>query len=160
MKTLWLVGGLGLGAGLMYMLDPEQGKRRRALARAQLAAYENQAEDLLNDTTRTLGQQAHALLARPHRPLRRQPGLGAKLLTQAEQLGLSPGLCLLGCVGVGAGLLYMLEPSGGARPLALIRDTARAYWHKTNHALRSAAGDVYNHTRSSSMEDAHAGQRG
>ena len=28
-----LLGGLGLGAALMYVLDPERGKRRRALVR-------------------------------------------------------------------------------------------------------------------------------
>jgi hypothetical protein len=33
----WLMGlgGLGVGAGLMFMFDPVQGRRRRALARDQ-----------------------------------------------------------------------------------------------------------------------------
>jgi len=29
MQTLWLLGGMGLGAGLMYLLDPQQGEGRR-----------------------------------------------------------------------------------------------------------------------------------
>ena len=33
-KTALLMGGLGLGAGLIYMLDSERGERRRAMAGA------------------------------------------------------------------------------------------------------------------------------
>src|SRR5919108_5338708 len=73
MKTLWLLGGLGLGAGLMYLLDPEKGEERRDVVRGQLAAYGRQTEGLLDDTTRTLGRQAQAVLAKTRMPFRRQP---------------------------------------------------------------------------------------
>ena len=63
-KTALLMGGLGLGAGLIYMLDSERGERRRAMARAQLERYRRQTDDLWGHTTRSLGRQAHALLAR------------------------------------------------------------------------------------------------
>ena len=36
-KESALIGGAGLGAGLMYLLDPDRGKRRRALVRDQAA---------------------------------------------------------------------------------------------------------------------------
>ena len=45
-KTALLIGGLGLGAGLIYMLDSERGERRRAMARAQLERYRRQTDDL------------------------------------------------------------------------------------------------------------------
>ena len=35
MNQLCLLGGLGAGAGLMYIFDPVQGRRRRALLRDQ-----------------------------------------------------------------------------------------------------------------------------
>ncbi len=61
-KTALLIGGLGLGAGLIYMLDPERGERRRTMARTQLERYRRQTDDLWDHTTRSLGHQARALL--------------------------------------------------------------------------------------------------
>src|SRR4029434_6737668 len=87
MKTLWLLGGLGLGAGLMYLLDPEKGERRRALVRGDVGDYGRHNSALLDDTRRTLGRQAQAVATR-RGPLRHQPGLGEWLRTQAEALGL------------------------------------------------------------------------
>lgn len=43
--TLALVGGAGLGAGLMYLLDPERGERRRSALSDSLACAVNDAAD-------------------------------------------------------------------------------------------------------------------
>src|SRR5919204_3144544 len=43
--TLALVGGAGLGAGLMYLLDPERGERRRSELSESLACAVNDAAD-------------------------------------------------------------------------------------------------------------------
>jgi hypothetical protein len=153
MKTLWLISGLGLGAGLVYLLDPEQGEQRRDLVRTQLAAYGRQTEDLLGSTTRAIGQPAYDLLTRTYVPFRSQPGHGERRMTQSEQRGMAPGLFMLGCVGLGVALISLLEPSGGPRRRALVRDTARTYWHKTAHALKPSAGNGQQHTRSPSLED-------
>ena len=158
MKTLWLLGGLGLGAGLMYMLDPEQGEQRRDMVRGQLAAYGRQTGDFLDDTTQTLNRQAQAFLARAQEPFRPQPGLGERLLTQAEDLGVPGGLFLLGCVGLGAGLVYMLEPYEGPQRRAQLRDKARAYWHKADAFLRSAVNNGTHHTDGRRLEDARVAQ--
>jgi hypothetical protein len=56
--TLWLLGGFGLGAGLMYLLDPETGAERRDVVRRHVVDYGRQTGDLLDDTRRTLGRQA------------------------------------------------------------------------------------------------------
>ena len=86
-KTALLIGGLGLGAGLIYMLDSERGERRRAMVRAQLERYRRQTDDLWGHTTRSLGRQAHALLARgPLARRYRRPGPRELLLARAEQL--------------------------------------------------------------------------
>jgi hypothetical protein len=154
MKTGWLISGLGLGAGLMYLLDPDKGGGRRDLVRAHLAAYERQTEDLLDSTTRALVQPAYDLLAKA-RGSRPQLGLGERLIAQAEQLGMTKGLFILGCVGLGAAMAYLLEPNGGPRRRALMRDTARAYWRKTEHVLRPSAGNGQQHTRGPSREDVY-----
>jgi hypothetical protein len=57
-------------------------------------------------------------------PFRRQPGLGKRLLTQTEEIGLPLGLCFLGCVGLGLG--YLLEPQGGPQRRARLREKGRA----------------------------------
>jgi hypothetical protein len=41
--TLALVGGAGLGAGLMYLLDPDRGERRRSALGESLACAVNDA---------------------------------------------------------------------------------------------------------------------
>ena len=138
MQTLWLLGGLGLGAGLMYLLDPEKGAARRDVVRGYAGEYGRQTADFVDDTRRTLRRQAQTALARARVPFRRQPGLGERLRMQAEGLGLPLGLCLLGSVGLGAGLVALLEPRGGPQRRAWLRETARAYWHptETSHAPR------------------------
>src|SRR5262245_15599589 len=107
-KTTLLIGGLGLGAGLIYMLDPERGERRRAMARTQLERYRRQTDDFWDHTTRSLGRQARALFARtPPARRYRKPGLGELLLARAEQLGLLKGILMLGCTGLGASVMYV-----------------------------------------------------
>jgi hypothetical protein len=131
MQTMWLLGGLGLGMGLMYLMDPEKGEGRRDVVRGHVVDYGRQTGDLLDDTRRTLGRQAQAVLARTRMPFRHQPGLGERLRTQAEEMGIPLGLSLLGGVGLGAGLVYLLEPQGGPQRRARLREKARAYWHPT-----------------------------
>ena len=132
MKTLWLLGGLGLGAGLMYLLDSEKGDGRRERGRGYVVDAGRQTGALLDDTRRTLGQQAQAVLATTRRPFRRQRGLGERLRTQAAQRGMPTGIALVGGVGLGAGLVALLEPQGGPQRRAWLREHARAYWHTTD----------------------------
>jgi len=153
-KALWLIGGLGLGTGLMYMLDPERGRRRRALARWQVESYRRQANTLLDQTrhalgeqTHALGQQARGLLAQARTPLRGGYGLGEMWRERAEQIGGTKGLLILGCVGLGVGLIYMLDPKGGTRRRALVRDKTRSYWQKTGDLIGKTAHDARNRTR-------------
>src|SRR6185295_16831048 len=142
-KTALLIGGLGLGAGLIYMLDPARGERRRTMARAQLERYRRQTDDLWDHTTRSLGRQARELLTRTPLARRyRRPGPGELLLARAEQLGLLKGIMMLGCTGLGAGVMYVLDPRLGRRRRALVRDKAQAYWRRMEKFISQTARDA------------------
>ncbi len=56
--------GLGLGAGLMYLFDPDRGRRRRALMRDQVVHALNASGDAISKTSRDLGNRASGLAAR------------------------------------------------------------------------------------------------
>ncbi len=152
-KALWLIGGLGLGTGLMYMLDPERGEHRRMLARGQVETYRRQADTLLDQTrqalseqTRTLGQQARGLMAQARLPLRGGDKRDAVWREGAQQMG-TTGLLLFGCVGLGIGLMYMLDPNVGTRRRALLRDKTRSYWYRTGALIEKTVRDARNRTR-------------
>jgi len=146
-KTALLIGGLGLGAGLIYVLDPERGERRRTIARAQLERYRRQTGALWNHTTRSLGRQGRELLARAPRARRyKRPGPGELLLARAEQVGILKSFLMLGCTGLGAGMMYVLDPRMGRRRRALVRDKAQAYWSRMGKFISQTARDARQRT--------------
>jgi uncharacterized membrane protein len=57
------MSGIGLGAGLMYLLDPDRGRRRRALVRDQLVHGWNKAEDALDTTAADFANRTRGLAA-------------------------------------------------------------------------------------------------
>ena len=79
---LMLLGGVALGAGLMYILDPDQGRRRRALLRDKLVSASNKASDAAGKTSRDLSNRAQGVIAETSKAL----GLrGAKAPEQQEE---------------------------------------------------------------------------
>lgn len=62
-KGFTLIGGISLGAGLMYMMDPHKGKRRRALVRDQLVHTVHKTQDVLEVGTRDLSNRAQGVVA-------------------------------------------------------------------------------------------------
>lgn len=58
-----LLGGLGIGAGLMYLFDPERGRRRRATARARTAHLLGAGGAALGRASRDLAHRSRGLAA-------------------------------------------------------------------------------------------------
>ena len=56
-----LVGGLGLGAALMYVLDPERGKRRRAIVRDKTLSGARKTGDKIAARSRDLKNRARGV---------------------------------------------------------------------------------------------------
>jgi hypothetical protein len=63
MNITSLLVGAGAGAGLMYLLDPDQGNRRRALVRDQLVRARHLTEDAMDATSRDMRNRARGVVA-------------------------------------------------------------------------------------------------
>lgn len=62
-STFGILGGIGLGAAFMYLLDPARGTRRRHLVRDQLAHAGRVAGDAMDTTARDLRNRAQGTVA-------------------------------------------------------------------------------------------------
>ena len=60
-KGAALVGGVGLGAALMYFFDPDRGKRRRALVRDKFEAAGNKASCYAGKMGRDIRNRAYGM---------------------------------------------------------------------------------------------------
>ena len=60
-RELALLGGVGLGASLMYILDPDRGKRRRAILWDKLESATNKVPDAINTTARDFSNRVRGL---------------------------------------------------------------------------------------------------
>lgn len=58
-----ILTGAGVGAGLMYLLDPLEGDRRRALVRDKVVHLLNTASDAAGVTARDVAHRARGLAA-------------------------------------------------------------------------------------------------
>jgi osmotically-inducible protein OsmY len=152
----------------MYLLDPDKGSRRRELMRDQAKTYRHWADGLLDQTSRTvgrqmrglsrqartlnrqaqaLGEQRHDLLGRVRLPFRHEQSAGDLWRERIEQTASSKGLLLLGCLGLGAGLMYLFDSRLGGQRRALISDKIGSYWRSTGDFLGKTARDAGNRTR-------------
>lgn len=67
-----LLGGLGLGAALMYVLDPERGKRRRTLVRDKAVRAAHKARERLDARSRDWRNRARGAAAEVKAMARRE----------------------------------------------------------------------------------------
>jgi hypothetical protein len=72
MKLGSLLVGLGVGAGLMYLLDPDRGTGRRALVRDQATHYQVKGTRVVTGRTRHLRNRALGLMHELRRAGRRE----------------------------------------------------------------------------------------
>jgi osmotically-inducible protein OsmY len=75
MRRGWLlVGGIGLGVALIYVLDPEKGRRRRALARDKVRSASRRTGLYLDRLSRDARNRAVGLLAETTEDIRAWAG--------------------------------------------------------------------------------------
>ncbi|MEZ0227179.1 MAG: BON domain-containing protein, partial [Planctomycetota bacterium] len=63
MKRGWTILSVGTGAGLMYLLDPERGRRRRALLRDKAAHGAREVRRALGLASRDLVNRSRGVVA-------------------------------------------------------------------------------------------------
>ena len=62
-NVLSVIGGVTAGLGLMYFLDPDQGRRRRALMRDQMVHAAHKTGDAMDATSRDIANRALGAVA-------------------------------------------------------------------------------------------------
>jgi hypothetical protein len=58
-----ILAGAAVGAGLMYLLDPQGGRRRRAVLRDQLVSAAHKTSDAVDATSRDMTNRARGVVA-------------------------------------------------------------------------------------------------
>jgi CBS domain-containing protein len=93
--------GFGLGAGLMYLLDPNSGRRRRAVVRDKTTSYVNTSSEYLDKKRRHLSNKAQGLAAETRSALR----------NVSERVGMGQT--------AGTGSQTSRTPTGGSTPVGM-----------------------------------------
>ncbi|MCC6731559.1 MAG: SRPBCC family protein [Chthonomonadales bacterium] len=83
-KALGLAGALGLGAGLMYLLDPNAGARRRARMRGQARRAMRRTEGFLATASRDLANRTRGVAAETRGHLFAEPVSDAVLVERVR----------------------------------------------------------------------------
>lgn len=61
-KLLAIISGVGIGAALMYLFDPQDGNRRRSVIRDKATSLGNDAREAINSKTEDLSNRARGLM--------------------------------------------------------------------------------------------------
>ncbi len=158
-STLAMLSGMGLGAFIMYALDPERGHRRRAMARQRLVRLFRLAGESMDKGIRDLEHRAEGVLAEPTSLLRGSERSGSR--PELMQENWAPGTRLI-MGGLGAAILVrglrqpgIINSASGLLGLALLARCARGtrIADEMLDAMRPSAGP-----RSGNRHQAEQGQ--
>ncbi len=101
------ISGMGLGAGIMYALDPDRGNRRRAMAQQRLVRLAHVSGDTLDKALRDLEHRAEGLVYEATHLFRREQ-VGDDILEQRVRARLGRIACHPGAIEVHAGNGHVL----------------------------------------------------
>lgn len=85
-RTVAFFTGLGVGAGAMFILDPDRGKRRRALVRDQVAHLATSSSEAVEKKSRDLRNRARGIIADTKALFASEPVPDEKLVDRVKTL--------------------------------------------------------------------------
>lgn len=146
--------GASLGAGLMYLLDPQSGKRRRAVAKDKTVSALKQGGTALGKKSRHLGNRGKGLLLDATSKLRKRDGKDPEVHEAAEEVSTedgasppllrrawAPALCTVATAGLAWAGLKSRGRLGSALSTALFaRDLSRP--RNTEDEVKAGNGAV------------------
>src|SRR5687767_2309755 len=117
MKKGWLLmSGLGLGAGVMYLLDPNYGYRRRSRLRTHARAARYHVTDLLDEAASGVQDRARRAYAATRAHLPSSPWIDAlPVRRRRKPKSVDTSLLVLGGLGLGVGLLTWVGTQKASR---------------------------------------------
>jgi hypothetical protein len=87
------LAGVAAGAALMYFLDPERGRTRRARVGDQLTALTNDAQDALGKASRDLSNRAYGMYAETRKAVTGSAGSsGAEEQSNTDETSADTGM--------------------------------------------------------------------
>lgn len=96
-----MLNGLLLGAGLMYYLDPDRGRRRRAMVRDQLVHYSHKADHAMDTAARDMRNRAVGVASAARSRVRRDHAsnsvLEARVRSTLGRVAAHPGAIHVEC---------------------------------------------------------------
>jgi len=163
---LTLIGGVGIGAGLLYILDPDQGRKRRNRLLSSASDLASSAKDYAGDAIGTIGGKVGSALssARDYAG-EKLHGLSDYAGDQADnvrayaqkqvfgetraQHRVGVTICALSSMALGAALMYAFDPASGKNRRRIAREkaadlasSASGYAQKAGDAIKTGVNQI------------------
>ncbi len=163
---LSMVGGVGIGAGLLYLLDPDKGQKRRNQILSSASDLASQAKDYAGDAFGSIGSKVGDALgsARDYASEKMHGVSGyardraddARAYAQKQVFGetraehrVGVTICALSSMALGAALMYAFDPASGKNRRRYVRDkagefasSASDYAKQAGDAIKNGVGQV------------------
>jgi len=173
---LSLVGGVGIGAGLLYLLDPDKGEKRRNQILSSASDMASSAKDYAGDALGGIGSKVGSLIgsARDYASDKMHgvsdyasdSAKGVRDFAQRQVFGetrsehrVGVTICALSSMALGAALMYAFDPASGKSRRRYVRDkagefasSAGEYARQASDAVKSGVSQVRDKVGGSSTE--------
>jgi len=162
---LSMVGGVGIGAGLLYLLDPDKGQKRRNQILSSASDLASSAKDYAGDAFGSIGSKVGDALgsARDYasekmhgvsgyaRDRADDVAHGVRAYAQKQVFGetraehrVGVTICALSSMALGAALMYAFDPASGKNRRRYVRDKAGEFASSASDYARQAGDAIKN----------------